>query len=272
MLQKLKRLALSSVNYNLTLKGATGSLKIPVINDVGRAHLDTHEPHMEALFNRLYTPGTVLIDVGVNIGQTLVKYVSVAGRQGRYVGFEPNARAASYVDRLISRNVLSNAMVIPVGLGATTRIASLLVGTEGGTDPGASINAEIRDTNFYGGRQAVAVFNGDDVLAELELDPGPMLIKIDVEGAELEVLTGLTKTLRDVRPRIIVEVLPPTGFSDKVNSYRSEQAEKLRQMMARSGYSEYAVGLTGELLKGLSPTCDYLFLPSEDDVTSLGLL
>lgn len=68
MLRELKRLALSSVNYNLKLKSASGSLTISVINDVGRAHLDEHEPHMDALLKRFYTPGTLLIDVGVNIG------------------------------------------------------------------------------------------------------------------------------------------------------------------------------------------------------------
>ena len=118
MLQKLKRLALSSLNYNLTLKTASGPIKIPVINDIGRAHLDVHEPHMDWLFRRLYSPGTILVDVGVNIGQTLIKYVSIAGKECHYVGFEPNPRAASYVDEIIIRNGLTNASIVPAGCGA----------------------------------------------------------------------------------------------------------------------------------------------------------
>lgn len=266
MLRKLKRLALRSLNYSLTLKTAVGPLKIPVINDVGRAHLDAHEPHMTALLERLYTPDTLLIDVGVNIGQTLLKFVAVAGREGRYVGFEPNTRAASYVEEIILRNHLANAIVIPVGLGATTRIASLLVGTEGTTDPGASINAEMRDADFYGARKVVAVFKGDDVLAELDIARGPIIFKIDVEGAELEVLTGLTKMLSTVRPAVILEILPPGGFSDKVNAYRVDQGERLKQFMAEHGYKVFAVGVAGELDKGVSATCDYLFMPSEREI------
>lgn len=258
----MKRLALSSLNYNLTRKSDAGSLKIPVINDVGRAHLDEHEPHIEALFKRLYKPGTLLIDVGVNIGQTLLKFVSVAGRDCRYVGFEPNTKAASYVDEIILRNALVNAMVLPVGLGATTRIASLLVGTAGTTDPGASINAQMRDADFYGARKAVAVFNGDDVLAELDLQRGPIILKIDVEGAELEVLAGLTKTLSKLSPMVILEILPPSGFSHEVNVFRIDQAKRLKRFMADHGYREFAVGIDGKLVEGVSATCDYLYVHS----------
>lgn len=261
MLSKLKRLALRSLNYSLTLKSAAGPIKIPVINDVGRAHLDSHEPHMQALLERLYKPGTLLVDVGVNIGQTLVKYVSVAGKTCRYVGFEPNPRAASYVDEIILRNGLMNAAVVPVGLGATTRIATLLLGTEGTTDPGASIDADMRDAAFYGARKAVPVFNGDDAFEELQLGDGPMILKVDVEGAELEVLTGLSCTLERVRPPVILEILPAEGFSTKVNTYRNDQANRLKQFMNAARYKAFAVNADGSLCEGISLTSDYLFIP-----------
>lgn len=263
MLRRLKRSILGRFNYHLKIKGASGPLIIPVINNVGRANLDLHDQHMDVLLERLYTPDTLLIDVGVNIGQTLIKYASVAGRACRYIGFEPNIKAASYVNEIIVSNGMQNAMIVPVGLGSDKRLASLFLASSGATDPGASINENIRDPTFYGAKRIVAVFDGDTALAELEVTSGRIILKIDVEGAELEVLSGLERAIDILRPFVIVEILPPSYFSSTVNDYRLSQAEKLKGLMAEHRYVEYSVGERGDLGKGVSPTNDYLFVPAE---------
>ena len=263
LLKKLKAWALGSFNYSLRVKGDAGPLKLPVIHNVGRAHLDDHDRHIAVLFRRLYRPGTLLIDVGVNIGQTLVKYASLVGKSCRYIGFEPNIKAASYVDEIIIQNDLKNALVVPVGLGSDTRLATLLLASAGSTDPGASMNEAIRDSDFYGARKMIAVFNGDQVLRELEVSSGPIILKIDVEGAELEVLEGLNESINYIRPYIILEILPPSYFSQTVNDYRISQSEEIKRFMANLNYIEYAIGDDGELTKGISSTSDYLFVPSE---------
>ena len=263
MLQRIKRSILSAFNYNMTVKGRSASLKIPVINDVGRAHLDVHEPHMQHLLERLHRPDTLLIDVGVNIGQTLVKYAFVAGRDCRYIGFEPNAKAASYVDEIIIRNAMPNATVVPVGLGSRTRLATLFMSSPGGADPAASINEEVRDSSFYGAKRIVPIFDGDSALAALGVSAGRIILKIDVEGAELEVVTGLRKSLEALRPFVILEILPPANFSAAVNDYRLEQADRLKAFLTDCRYACYAVGERGELVDGIAPTNDYLFVPVE---------
>ena len=263
MLQGLKRAILSRFNYTLKQRESFGGLKIPVINDVGRAHLDAHEPHLQILLQRLHEPGSLLIDVGVNIGQTLVKYASVAGRDCRYIGFEPNAKAASYVDEIVIRNSMPNAVIVPVGLGSSTRLATLFMSSPGGADPAASINEEVRDSSFYGAKRVVPIFDGDSALAELGVTGGRIILKIDVEGAELEVVTGLKKTLDALRPFVILEILPPANFSSTVNDYRLAQAERLKAFLAERNYACYAVGERGELSEGESATNDYLFVPAE---------
>jgi FkbM family methyltransferase len=263
LLKKLKVWALGSFNYSLKVKGASGPLKLPVIHNVGRAHLDDHDPHIAVLLQRLCRPETLLIDVGVNIGQTLVKYASLVGKSCRYIGFEPNIKAASYVDEIIIQNNLKNALIVPVGLGSETRLATLLMASAGSTDPGASINEAIRDSDFYGARKMIAVFNGDQVLSELEVASGPIILKIDVEGAELEVLIGLNKTINEIRPLIILEILPPSNFSQAVNDYRVSQADEIKHFMAERHYTEYAIGADGGLIRGKTSTSDYLFVPNE---------
>lgn len=263
MFRALRAWVRRSINYELKKNITNGSLILPVIYNVGRAHLDPHEPHILPILKRLYSPGTILIDVGVNIGQTLVKFASVAGVGCRYVGFEPNIRASNYVDEIIIRNGMQNSLVVPVGLGSHTRLAKLLLATAGSTDPAASINQRMRDPDFYGAEKVIAVFNGDQALGELGLTEGRFIFKIDVEGAELEVLSGFTETIEKLRPFIILELLPSSNFSADVNDYRITQIERIKQLMSGYSYVEHAIGLHGELIAGESPTNDYLFVPSE---------
>lgn len=263
VLRKLKSRLSGALNYELSLRVGHRVVKVPVINNVGRAHLDRHEPHLSVVLGRLYRPGTLLIDVGANIGQTLVKYVGVAEAPCRYLGFEPNAKAASYVEALIIRNGLREAMIVPVGLGSNTRLTQLFLHSAGSTDPAASMHELIRDAEFYGSQKTIPVFKGDDALAQLGIVSGPTILKIDVEGAELEVLRGLEKSIEQLRPLIILEILPPSYFSASVNEHRRRQAAELIRHMADHGYAVHAIGTDGELAAGVSPTGDYLFVPNE---------
>lgn len=269
VLKKLKTRILGIINYELRLRVAERTLKVPVINNVGRAHLDKHEPHMDVVLRRLHRPGTLLIDVGANIGQTLVKYVAIAGSMCRYIGFEPNTKAASYVEELILRNGLHEAVIVPVGLGSEARLATLFLHAIGSTDPAASMQKSVRDAEFYGAQKTVPVLNGDNALAELGVSDGPIILKIDVEGAELEVLRGLENSIERLRPFIILEILPPSYFSPSVNDHRRRQAEELTQHMVDRGYTVHAIGSDGKLVSGVSPTGDYLFLPREKSASVL---
>lgn len=258
----IKRFFLRSLNYTLSFSGNGNTLKVPVINNVGRANLDLHEEHMRTVLERIYTPGTLLIDVGANIGQTLIKYALLAGPDCHYVGFEPNLKAAAYVDEIIIRNTLVSALVIPVGLGAGKGMTELLMASAGSTDPAASINPLMRDSSFYAARKVVAVTDGDSAVAELDIRAGPMIIKIDVEGGEVEVIQGFTRTLAEFRPLVIMEILPPANFTDAVNNYRLQRAEELRDMMSSRQFSMFSISVDGKIDAG-PPTADYLFVPNE---------
>jgi FkbM family methyltransferase len=187
----------------------------------------------------------------------------------RYVGFEPNVKAAAYVDEIIHANELKNAMVVPVGLAAERRLASLFLASAQSTDPAASINEKFRDASFYGARKVIPLFDGDSALDALGIKDRNFIMKIDVEGAELDVIRGMQRTLREQRPCVVMEILPPAGFSDQVNQYRLVQAEEIKATMAGSGYCVARLGAAGELGRGIG-TNDYLFVP-EERAAELGL-
>ena len=179
---------------------------------------DEHEPHLGAVIDALLRQRQgVFIDIGVNVGQTLCKFLA-AGQPRRYIGFEPQIACCFYVDQFIRANHVPDAQVIPVALGEQPGVLELFADDDD-VDESASFDATgFRATKAAPGpvrKVFVPVLRGDTVMARLKIDQMAVL-KIDVEGAELDVLRGLPETLSRWRPAVMFEVLP--------NFFGAEQA------------------------------------------------
>lgn len=172
-----------------------------------------HEEFLEAILRRVLGANCgVFIDVGVNAGQTLAKVLSI-DRNRAYLGFEPQLSCCFNAEQFIKTNGLLNARVLPLALGDTNQLLSFF--SDGETDECASLidrkNAiENKSTTFVQCRV------GDEVLSEMNI-ARIAAIKIDVEGAEVQVLEGLKKTLASHQPTLIFEVLPNfSGIDERV--------------------------------------------------------
>src|SRR5262245_40272959 len=89
------------LNYTRTVKLNGRSIRIPAINGM---ECDITEPWMlEILDGLLARTKGAFIDVGVNVGQTLVKVKSISIDRS-YIGFEPNPACLYYVGELIKQN------------------------------------------------------------------------------------------------------------------------------------------------------------------------
>lgn len=140
----------------------------------------------------------VLVDVGAHHGF----YTCLAGARGkRVVAFEPSSQNLRYLLGNIALNGLEDRVeVFPVGLAAAPGVLELF-----GRNTGASLrpgwNAQSESDSTF-----VAISTLDRILAGLD-DALRVVVKVDVEGAELGVLRGATETLaRSVAPTFLVEI------------------------------------------------------------------
>jgi FkbM family methyltransferase len=139
------------------------------------------------------TPGAVALDVGANVGG----YALLLGRWvspgGRVYAFEPAPDAFDGLTRHVRLNGLAG-VVVPVREAAA-----------GSTGTGRLAADGVSGANRLGGEggAAVATVTLDDFCAREGIRP--TVIKIDVEGAELEVLRGGRSTLRRCRPVVAFE-------------------------------------------------------------------
>jgi FkbM family methyltransferase len=141
-------------------------------------------------------PGQVIVDVGANVGYMSRFFAQSVGPTGKVCAFEPNPMIFSLLKRNVSK--FKHAFAHNVALSTGAGEAQLFLA--GRDHSVASFAREYSATHvFYqdsGELNSVSVklVNGDDFLSKIDIDKIDVL-KIDVEGWELNVLDGLERTI-----------------------------------------------------------------------------
>ena len=121
------------INFHLTIKRNKRRIKVPIINGLGFHNLVVLEKWMDDLISSiLKIQEGAFIDVGANLGQTLLNVICNKGGGIDYFGFEPNYTCCNYLYELIRVNRLPNCHVIPVGLSNNDGIFKLFAKSESG--------------------------------------------------------------------------------------------------------------------------------------------
>jgi FkbM family methyltransferase len=225
------------VNFAVAARIDGRAVRVPLLYGQGAQNLALLEPGLLTAFKRIFAraPGA-FVDVGMNAGQTLLK-VKVADPARRYVAFETNPRCCQYVDELIRVNRFDGCTIVPAGLSDRTGLVRLWLRQNVGFDPAATTVDDVWDDAGSRRAQYAAVYRGDDVLPTLGLER-IAVIKIDTEGAEREVLAGLSATIARCRPFIVCEILP---VGDPGTATGSRRVERQRDVQALLREWQYAI-------------------------------
>lgn len=160
-----------------------------------------YEPQETQLLQDLLRPGDVFVDVGANWGYYTLAAAHLVGSAGRVVAFEPEPRVSALLASNIDINGLAHVLHQAVAVGASVeRVAFSAFRAEDG-------NWGVSRT--VGHNRAMAVdFESDSVPLDSALDAVSVgvvqLVKIDVEGAETSVLSGMERGLAAGRYRYVM--------------------------------------------------------------------
>lgn len=153
-----------------------------------------HEIGTLKLLRRILGEGGVFVDVGANIGYFTKLASRLVGKTGSIFAFEPMPAALKLL-RMNSAQ-LSNVVIFPLALSDKKGTATFYVRKKGDMSS-LSHDPSARPVQ-------ITVSTLDELLAERSrID----LIKIDVEGSELDVLRGGRMTLSRCRPIVCFELL-----------------------------------------------------------------
>jgi FkbM family methyltransferase len=141
--------------------------------------------------------GDCVLDVGANIGWYTARLSQLVGANGRVFAFEPMPETFHLLAFNARLFPFPNVTLLNVAASDSFGMAGMEVPLSGAGTP-----------DLYQAR--LASTSADTTVYRLPLDalsiPGRVsFVKVDVEGHEINVLRGMERTLRENRPRVVVE-------------------------------------------------------------------
>jgi FkbM family methyltransferase len=195
---------------------------------VGIYELDTLR-----LIRRLLRPGDHFVDCGANIGYFTLAAAARVGPAGRVDAFEPDPLNRARLEKhLAAKGSPANVRVHSVAVSDVAGEATLYHPTEGGRNHGEA--SLFRPADGAAAAYTVPTARLDEVVTD-----SPRLIKMDVEGAELAAIRGMTRLLKaDTPPMLVVEHNPESAAA--AGHRAGDLLRALRE--ARPAYCAYWAG------------------------------
>jgi len=165
--------------------------------------LGTYEPNLQDAARKFIQPGMVVYDVGANIGYISLIAAKLAGESGSVYAFEALPKNAARLRENIRINQLADR--VPVFEGAVagkSGIISFLVHESGAMGKAAGSAGRVAD---YSSTLEVPSVSLDDFVYRMG-NPGPDVIKMDIEGGEGQALTGMQRLLKECAPVLLIEL------------------------------------------------------------------
>ncbi len=192
----------------------------------------TYDLDLHLALEHLLRPGMICLDVGANLGEMALHMAAKVGPGGTVYAFEPAPRAFERLQSHVDRNGLSSIVrVLALALSARSGTAVLahaddradnqgLASLVNTAHPAVSQRVEIRT-------QTLDDFAAGHKLARIDL------IKVDIQGAEMQFLRGGPNVLATLAPDLLMEISPDDLRHDAGDS------RKLCEMLEGYGYAIY---------------------------------
>ena len=219
--------ALAGVSTTARVRGIDG---LTVVTDFAdeRVLEVIHEIRGEnpeyGVMKSLLSEGATFADVGANFGTFSLLASRLVGPSGNVIAIEPQERLAAMIEESLVLSGVGNCEVERVACGRAAGENKLFVPAD---DSGRAGFFEHFSGRPGHSMQQVRVKTLDALLSEHRVSD-KLMIKIDVEGSEIDVLDGGEATITAMHPSILVEINPwsaeaaghtPKEIIDRLSSY-----------------------------------------------------
>lgn len=177
----------------------------------------SHEQPVQKALQRLLKPGMTFWDVGAHIGFFSCFAGRLVGHGGQVVAFEPQSDNRQRLIECLRMNQLENVIIRDCALAASVGSAVLHAHA-------SSLMWTLVEELGEKGGYAVPAHTLD---REAQAPPLPQVIKVDAEGAELEVLRGGKTLLTNQKPVLIVEFSSQELLEEALGLYPFYSAKSL---------------------------------------------
>jgi FkbM family methyltransferase len=238
----------------------TLKMKVDISKAMGAAFywMGFHELNEWRFLHRYLTPEMVLIDIGANQGEFTI-FSAKRLWAGKVYAFEPVNDYFEQLNHNVALNHFRNVKTFPFGLSDIQgNLPVYMAATGPGENEGlASIYQSGHRDRFV---QEIRLELFDSFAKSLTLERMDF-IKIDVEGAELNVLKGSRKMIEKFKPAIMLEI------SNETYKSAGYSVDDVLTFFKTLNYSFYLIGKGGKLMppKSIPAFCNAVFLPTSAD-------
>lgn len=178
--------------------------------------------------NYPFDSGGLFVDVGANFGWYTCLFAKIAAKEGKVIAFEPDRENRSLLLQNLECNRLSNVTINPCAVGEKEGRAHLLHAPD--TNPGMHSIVAMPHTKKHADSQEIRVTSLDEALNDYQ--GSIRLLKIDIEGYEIDALLGASKTLARC-DAVLVE------YSPSFLAAAGRRPYQLIQIMQDAGFEIY---------------------------------
>ncbi len=157
----------------------------------------SYEPQIQDLLHRILRPSGTFIDVGANIGTFTIPAAKYVGPSGHVIAIEASPNIFNVLQKNVALNNIGNVKLICAAAGSTNDDATFYPA------PVDHFGMGSRAPQFNATPITVQSVTLDLLASKLNL-ASIDLIKIDVEGFELDVLNGAGELLNRKNPPCVV--------------------------------------------------------------------
>lgn len=187
------------------------------------------ETHVVQLINNFVRPGNICVDVGANAGYHTLAMAGAAGKEGHVYAFEPNDISHDKLIENIALNESFKNRITCERLGLSFEENNLKIFQSGNAPGNAYLSPHYREDYWNAGTsEDFTICKVIRLDSYIKPETSVSLIKVDVEGMELEVLTGADAVLKRDMPVILFETL--------LENFSHESIKQLEEYLVSLGY------------------------------------
>lgn len=157
------------------------------------------EPFETAVFLSQLDAGSVVVDVGANVGYYTLLASKAVGETGKVIAVEPDPTSFALLERNVQMNAAKNVTLIRKGLSDRRATGRLYLDSENKGDHRLFLEDAIKPSVSV----ELVPYNEIDASAS-----APSLIKIDVQGWEAQALSGFPFSSYETMPTLLMEFWP----------------------------------------------------------------
>lgn len=161
-------------------------------------------------------PGDFVLDIGANVGQYAVFFAALVSKSGKVISFEPDPTSRKMTDKNLALNSFQKRVTVEELALFDENTTRSLYSKAGGDATASLVRSGLQGEQNVLHAETVTTVRLDDYLSHHSL-PTPSWVKIDVEGAEINVLKGAPQLLAS--SAVIVCELHPYAWSEFGTSF-----------------------------------------------------